>query len=62
MDVYGFNLTTEQFTEGSVLLHDEDGSNIIQIGWEASTVMLRCQIHIYMVCIEYARLAYAATY
>ncbi|KAM0849674.1 hypothetical protein ACQ4PT_053583 [Festuca glaucescens] len=34
MDVYGFNLTAEQFTEGSVLLHDEDGSNIIQIGWE----------------------------
>ncbi|XP_051201711.1 uncharacterized protein [Lolium perenne] len=36
MDVYGFNLTTEQFTEGSVLLHDEDGSNIIQIGWEVA--------------------------
>jgi hypothetical protein len=46
MDVYGFNLTAEQYTQGFVLLQDlGDGAvtsfNIFQIGWEV-TVMLKC--------------------
>uniref|UniRef100_A0ACD6ADB7 Uncharacterized protein n=1 Tax=Avena sativa TaxID=4498 RepID=A0ACD6ADB7_AVESA len=42
MDVYGgFNLTTEQVTQCTVLLHNEVGSevtslNVIQIGWEVA--------------------------
>jgi hypothetical protein len=41
MDVYGFNLSPEQYTVGSVTLFDEgDGEatslNVVQIGWEVS--------------------------
>ncbi|KAM3315451.1 hypothetical protein ACQJBY_033906 [Aegilops geniculata] len=41
MDVYGFNLSTEQHTSASVHLFDmvngaEDSRNIIQIGWEVA--------------------------
>jgi hypothetical protein len=51
MDVYGFNLTTEQFTEGSVLLRDlGDGRvtsyNIIQIGWEVSCDVQMSDLHV----------------
>jgi hypothetical protein len=41
MDVYGFNLSTEQYTGGFVQLYDKvDGAparlSVIQIGWEVS--------------------------
>uniref|UniRef100_A0ACD5ZDW5 Uncharacterized protein n=1 Tax=Avena sativa TaxID=4498 RepID=A0ACD5ZDW5_AVESA len=41
MDVYGFNLTTQQYTHGALVLYDQvdravTSINIIQIGWEVA--------------------------
>jgi hypothetical protein len=46
MDVYGFDLSPEQYTVGSVTLFDEgDGAatslNEVQIGWEVSNTYRR---------------------
>jgi hypothetical protein len=52
MDVYGFDLSPEQYTVGSVTLFDEgDGSvtslNEVQIGWEVSSVILTYRGHMH---------------
>jgi hypothetical protein len=53
MDVYGFDLSPEQYTVGSVTLFDEgDGAatslSEVQIGWEVSNISASHALSIYI--------------
>ena len=62
MDVYGFNLSSEQYTAGVVTLSDPgDGVptslNVIQIGWEVSVILTCSSSHAYSIryiCLMFA--------